>query len=139
MTERGRREYPAVIRARYGQADKRERGRLLTEYCRTTGCHRKAAIRRLRRAPRPPGRAPGRPARYVARELVPILEQAWLASDQLSGKLLRSILPGSPDGPWRRLMGSACCRSPRPALTVASAFVVCLLRMNCLAASGGLG
>ncbi len=93
MTERGRREYAAVIRARYGQADKRERGRLLTEYCRTTGCHRKAAIRRLRRAPRPPGRAPGRPARYVARELVPILEQAWLASDQLSGKLLRPILP----------------------------------------------
>src|SRR5258705_1029659 len=93
VTERGRREYAAVIRARYGQADKRERGRLLTEYCRTTGCHRKAAIRRLRRAPRPPGRAPGRPARYVAREVVPILEPAWLASDTLSAKLLRPILP----------------------------------------------
>src|SRR5205807_237029 len=60
VTERGRREYAAVIRARYGQADKRERGRLLTEYCRTTGCHRKAAIRRLRplrrRRPRQPRR-----------------------------------------------------------------------------------
>ena len=93
MTEHTRREYAAVMRPRYQQADKRERGRLLDEYCRTTGCHRKAAIRRLRGAPSPPGRAPGRPARYAARELGPTLERAWLASDQLSGKLLRPILP----------------------------------------------
>src|SRR6266851_5382016 len=93
VTEHTRREYAAVMRPRYQQADKRERGRLLDEYCRTTGCHRKAAIRRLRGAPSPPGRAPGRPARYAARELGPTLERAWLASDQLSGKLLRPILP----------------------------------------------
>jgi hypothetical protein len=80
------------MRARYEQADKRERGRLLDEYCRTTGCHRKAAIRRLRARPRAGSRAPGRPCQYVARELAPILERAWLASDQLSGKLLRPIL-----------------------------------------------
>ena len=35
----------------------------------------------------------GRPCRYAARELVPILERAWFASDQLSGKLLRPLLP----------------------------------------------
>lgn len=93
MTERGRREYAAVMRARYQQADKRERGRLLDEYCRTTGCHRKAAIRRLRARSRAGSRSPGRPCQYVARELAPILERAWLASDQLSGKLLRPILP----------------------------------------------
>jgi hypothetical protein len=81
------------MHARYQQADRRERGRLLEEYCRTTGCHRKAAIRRLRRAPGAPRRAPGRPVLYAPRELVPILERAWLASDQLSGKLLRPILP----------------------------------------------
>jgi Integrase core domain len=81
------------MRARYQQADKRERGRLLDEYCCTTGCHRKAAIRRLRASPRAGSRSPGRPCQYVARELAPILERAWLASDQLSGKLLRPILP----------------------------------------------
>lgn len=81
------------MRARYQQADKRERGRLLDEYCRTTGCHRKAAIRRLRAVPGKPERPPGRPCRYVSRDLAPILERAWLASDQLSGKLLRPILP----------------------------------------------
>lgn len=93
MTERARREYADVLRPRYQQADKRERGSILDEYCRTTGCHRKAAIRRLRAAPRKPGRAPGRPCRYASRELGPILERAWLASDQLSGKLLVPILP----------------------------------------------
>ena len=93
MTEPARREYAAVMRARYQQANKRERGRLLDEYCRTTGCHRKAAIRRLRRPPGPPRRGPGRPPQYAAPELAPILERAWLASDQLSGKLLRPILP----------------------------------------------
>jgi len=82
-----------VIRARYQQADKRARGGLLDEYCRTTGCHRKAAIRRLRASPRAGRRSSGRPCQYVARELTPILERAWLASDQLSGKLLRPILP----------------------------------------------
>lgn len=93
MTERGRREYAAVMRARYVQAGKRERGRLLDEYCRTTRCHRKAAIRRLRAQSHPSGRSPGRPCQYPARELTPILERAWLASDQLSGKLLRPLLP----------------------------------------------
>ena len=93
MTEPARREYAAVMCARYQHANRPERGRLLDEYCRTTGCHRKAAIRRLRRAPGPPRRAPGRPAQYAPRELAPILERAWLASDRLSGKLLRPILP----------------------------------------------
>src|SRR5262245_3930369 len=48
VTERGRREYTERVRQRYQLADKRERGRLLDEYCRVTECHRKAAIRRLR-------------------------------------------------------------------------------------------
>ena len=92
MTERARREYAEVLRPRYRVADKQERGRILDEYCRTTGGHRKAAIRRLRAAARTPGRPPGRPARYGP-ELVPILERVWRASDYLSGKLLGAILP----------------------------------------------
>jgi len=92
VTERARREYAEVLRPRYRVADKQERGRILDEYCRTTGCHRKAAIRRLRAAARTPGRPPGRPARYGP-ELVPIRERVWRASDDLSGKLLVAILP----------------------------------------------
>ena len=93
MTERARREYAEVMRARYQvAATKRARGRLLDEYCRTTGCHRKAAIRRLAARPGGGRRRPGRPVRY-GRELLPLLERCWLASDQLSGKLLRPVLP----------------------------------------------
>jgi len=51
VTERARREYAAVLRPRYQIVDKRDRGRILDEYCRTTGSHRKAAIRRLRGGP----------------------------------------------------------------------------------------
>lgn len=70
MTERARREYAEALRPRYQQADKQERGTMLDEYCRTTGCHRKAAIRRLRAAPGRAGRRPGRPPHY-GRELLP--------------------------------------------------------------------
>src|SRR4029077_8518131 len=64
VTERARREYAAVLRAQYTLADKRERGRILDEYCRTTRCHRKSAIRCLGRVPAGAGRRPGRPARF---------------------------------------------------------------------------
>jgi hypothetical protein len=47
VTEQGRRESAEVMRQRYQQAKRRERGALLDEYCRVTRCHRKAAIRRL--------------------------------------------------------------------------------------------
>src|SRR5260370_33561453 len=84
---------PAARRTAGSRAGRRGTGRLLDEYCRTTGCHRKAAIRRLRRPPGPRRRAPGRPAQYAAHELTTILERAWLASAQLPGNLLRPTLP----------------------------------------------
>jgi len=92
VTERARREYAAVLRAQYTLADKRERGRILDEYCRTTRCHRKSAIRCLGRVPAGAGRRPGRPARF-GRECLPILERLWRASDYLSGKLLAAVVP----------------------------------------------
>ncbi len=87
MTERARREYALALQARYAAADKRGRGQILDEYCRTTGCHRKAAIRRLRKSAPASARPPGRPQRYGP-ELVPVLARVWEASDYLCGKLL---------------------------------------------------
>jgi hypothetical protein len=92
VTEAARREYAAVRRERYQAADKRGRGEILDEYCRTTRCHRKAAIRRLARAGPPGGRRPGRPRRYGP-ELLPVLERVWAASDHLCGKLLAPMIP----------------------------------------------
>jgi transposase InsO family protein len=91
VTERGRREYAAALRERYRAADKRGKGQILDEYCRTTGCHRKAAIRRLRQGAATAARPPGRPRRY-GREVLPLLEQVWEASDHLCGKLLAPMI-----------------------------------------------
>lgn len=87
MTDGARREYAAALRERYQAADKRGKGQILDEYCRTTGCHRKSAIRRLATPARPAGRRPGRPPRYGP-ELLPLLDRVWQASDHLCGKLL---------------------------------------------------
>jgi hypothetical protein len=93
VTEPTRREYAEVLRGRYARATRQEKGRILDEYCRTTGCHRKAAIRRLggSGAGRS-GRRPGRPRQYGA-ALLPVLERLWEASDYLCGKLLRPMIP----------------------------------------------
>jgi hypothetical protein len=92
VTEGARREYAEALRPRYEAADRRERGRILDEYCRVTRCHRKAAIRALRRRPRGRRQPGGRPRRYGA-DLQPVLERVWLASDRLCGKLLAAVLP----------------------------------------------
>jgi hypothetical protein len=92
VTERGRREYAEALRAHYQRTDRRGRGRLLDEYCRATGCHRKTAIRVLRQAASPGRRLPGRPRRYGP-ALLPALERAWVASDHLCGRLLAPVLP----------------------------------------------
>jgi hypothetical protein len=92
VTERARAEYASVPGLRYARATKAQRSTLLDEYCGTAGCHRKAAIRALRRLPRAGTRPPGRPRRYPL-ELEPLLERIWIASDYLSGKLLAAVLP----------------------------------------------
>jgi len=91
VTERARREYAAALRERYQVADKRGRGQILDEYCRTTRCHRKTAIRRLAGSVGPTGRRPGRPRRYGP-DLLPLLERVWQASDYLCGKLLAPMV-----------------------------------------------
>ena len=91
MTDGARREYAAALRERHQAADKRGKGQILDEYCRTTGCHRKSAIRRLAAPARTTGRRPGRPPRYGP-ELLPLLDRVWEASDHLCGKLLAPMV-----------------------------------------------
>jgi len=76
MTRLGRQEYATALGARYRTATKPEKGRLLDEFCRTAGCHRKAAIRLLRQAAPRRARRRGRPSRYGP-DLVPLLTQLW--------------------------------------------------------------
>ncbi|MCH7914657.1 MAG: hypothetical protein IH856_16760 [Deltaproteobacteria bacterium] len=54
MTQLAGQKYAAALRGRYGIATKKEKSGILDEFCRVTGCHRKAAIRILRRHRRTP-------------------------------------------------------------------------------------
>ncbi len=92
MTRRSIEEYAKAIRDRYFKAGKTEKGKILDEFTKTTGLHRKAAIRLLRRAGKPWGnRRRGRPPRYNA-EVLEALKAIWEASDHLCSKRLKPFL-----------------------------------------------
>jgi len=87
------REYAEAIRGRYSRASKEEKGKILDEFTKVTGCHRKSAIRLLRRVnTAKPGRKRGRPCQYGA-TLAGALRTAWEATDRLCSKRLQPFLP----------------------------------------------
>jgi hypothetical protein len=92
-------EYAATVRRRYSKAKKKEKGRILNEFCETTEMHRKAAIRLLGSgrwlAPAP--KKLGRPRRYDG-EVTAALVKVWEAGDRMCGKLLAAVLPALVEG-----------------------------------------
>lgn len=86
------REYAASLRPRYRLASRRDKSRLLDEFCRVTKRDRKVAIRLLRHPPKRARRRAGRPQEYL-NTLRSILEQVWEASDYLCSKRLAPFLP----------------------------------------------
>jgi hypothetical protein len=84
-------EYAATLAPRYRAARRGEKGRILDEFCATTGMHRKAAIRLLgwagpkavtRSRKRVYGPAVGEALRYL-----------WEVGDRMCGKLLVAAIP----------------------------------------------
>lgn len=92
MGPRSVREYAASLRPRYRLASRRDKSRLLDEFCRVAQRDRKVAIRLLRHPPKHARRRAGRPQAYP-RTLRPALEQVWEASDYLCSKRLAPFLP----------------------------------------------
>ncbi len=84
-------EYAAAVRGRYLSAGKKEKGRILDEFMRVTGYHRKAAIRVLLKSPKRRAGSRGRPARYGA--MVQLLRVIWEACDRLCSKRLHPFIP----------------------------------------------
>jgi len=86
-------EYTEAVRGRYLGATKKEKGRILDEFTKVVGCHRKAAIRLLRRANQPKAnKRCGRPRQYGA-VVTDALRVAWEATDRLCSKRLHPFLP----------------------------------------------
>ena len=94
MTRASLREYAAKQRERYQGATRAEKHRLLDEVVAVTGIHRKAAIRLLRRAPRPratPGPG-GRPREYGP-AVATVAEVLWQASGRIGAHRLQPFVP----------------------------------------------
>ncbi|HEX2986892.1 MAG TPA: transposase family protein, partial [Chloroflexota bacterium] len=93
MTPGSVREYAEAMRSRYVTAKTRaEKGRILTEFCQTTGYHRDSAIRVMWHSAAPSGKRRGRPRTY-GHEVSEALKQLWEVADRICGKRLHPFLP----------------------------------------------
>ena len=93
MTRGGVEEYAEAVRGRYRKGSREEKGRILDEFSRVTGYHRKTAVRLLSaRHGRPPGGRRGRLRKYVG-EVAMALKLVWEAADHLCSKRLNPFLP----------------------------------------------
>lgn len=93
MTRKRVREYLEAIRPRYEKATKEGKGRILDEFTKTTGIHRKSVIRLLNRSTtRGSTKRRGRPRKYGA-QVIDALRSVWEASDRLCSKRLQPFIP----------------------------------------------
>lgn len=95
MSPQARWEYMKTIYERYVQAkDKREKGVILDEFCKTYDCHRKHALRMLNGAAPGPRRAARRPRQspYSGKRLLGLLEAIWKASSYPCGPRLKATM-----------------------------------------------
>lgn len=86
--------YLENLKKRYTEANKKGKSQILNEFCSTSGCHRKHAIRVLSSLPSQScKKRSGRKKVYSPDELLEPLKQIWLATDQMCGKRLKVALP----------------------------------------------
>ena len=92
MTRQSIREYARAIQERYWRTNKEGKTKILDEFTKTTGLHRKACIRLLNKDTASQGsKKRGRPRKY-SHEVVEVLKIAWEAEDRLCSKRLHPFL-----------------------------------------------
>lgn len=96
MSTETKHEVLARLRRRYAAAGREHKAKLLDQAVELLDYHRKAAIRALRTAPRPPD-APalilGRPKTYHPDTLLPVIKPIWFTAFQPCGTRLHALLP----------------------------------------------
>lgn len=96
MSPRSKQEYREAVHLRYKNATRHEKTAILDEFCATCGCHRKHAVRVLKRfkrftKPKPKKRGP-KPI-YRKDEVINPLKRIWLTANLPCSKRLKAILP----------------------------------------------
>jgi hypothetical protein len=93
VTRRSIMEYAQALRSRYFGALREEKGKMLDEFTKVTGLHRKAAIRLLNRPSQSRAvKRRGRPRKYGT-GVVEALKAVWEASDRVCSKRLQPFIP----------------------------------------------
>jgi hypothetical protein len=96
MSPRSKREYREAVHLRYKNASRREKTAILDEFCATCGCHRKHAIRvlkRFKRFTKPKPNRRGKSPVYQNEAIITPLKEIWLAANLPCSKRLKVILP----------------------------------------------
>jgi len=96
MSPRSKREYREAVHLRYKNAPRREKTAILDEFCATCGCHRKHAIRvlkRFKRFTKPKTKRKGKPPSYQNEAIGKPLKEIWLAANLPCSKRLKVIVP----------------------------------------------
>ncbi len=96
MSPRSKREYREAVHLRYKNATRHEKTAILDEFCATCGCHRKHAIRvlkRFKRFTKPKAKTRGKPPIYQNEAVGKPLKEIWLAANLPCSKRLKVILP----------------------------------------------
>ena len=96
MSPRSKKEYLEAVFLRYKNSTKKEKTAILNEYCNNCECHRKHAIRSLRKVkiftkPKPKKR--GEKSIYKNDAVLKPLKNIWLASNLPCSKRLKVVLP----------------------------------------------
>ena len=81
------------IRIRYANSTKKEKGKILDEYCKVCSYTRKHAIRVLNAKIHPRTHRPGPQSKYNQPEVVKALKELWVMMDQVCSKKLKLALP----------------------------------------------
>jgi len=91
MTAKSIQEYAEIMRKRYIKAGKKEKGKILDEFIKVTGYHRKSAIRVLLKRSQPKNSQRGHPTSYSS--VLQPLKSIWEASDRLCSRRLQPFIP----------------------------------------------
>ena len=108
MSPRSKREYREAVHLRYKNATRREKTAILDEFCATCGCHRKHAIRvlkRFKRFTKPKTKRKGKPTSYQNEAIGKPLKKIWLAANLPCSKRLK-VIPAA--------VASRICSTLRP-------------------------
>ena len=96
MSPRSKREYREAVHLRYKNATRHEKTAILDEFCATCGCHRKHAIRvlkRFKRFTKPKAKKRGKPPVYQNEAIINPMKEIWLAANLPCSKRLKVMLP----------------------------------------------